>query len=296
MYELIRAGQQTYYINCPSKIGVYKTDDTRVYLIDSGNDKDAGKKVKKIIDQNNWELAGIINTHSHADHIGGNRYLQQQTGCRIFAKGIERSFTAATLLEPSFLYGGCPPKDLRHKFLMAEDSRCEDIHSGDFPKELETVDLPGHYFEMIGIKTPDGAFFPADSVSSGETLKKYGIPFIYDVGAYLETLDKIEKIPAQLYVPSHADAVSDISELVEINRKSVLDTADKIKEIIAVPMNFEEILKRIFCIYRLKMNFTQYALVGSTVKSYLAWLKDNNQADVEFRDNLLLWRRAGEEA
>ena len=291
MYELIQVGRRTYYINCPSKIGVYLATDSGAYIIDSGNDKDAGKKIKKILDTNSWELKGIINTHSHADHIGGNRYLQQQTGCRIFAKGIEGSFTKATLLEPALLYGGYPPKDLRHKFLMAEESRCEDINSGDFPKELEVVDLPGHYFEMIGIKTPDSVFFLADSVSSGETLQKYGIPFIYDIGGYLETLDKIEKIPAQLYVPSHAGAVSDISGLAEINRRSVLDTADKIKEIISAPLNFEEILKRLFDFYGLKMSFMQYALVGSTVKSYLAWLKDNNQADVEIRDNLLLWHR-----
>ena len=49
MYELIQAGERTYYIDCPSKIGIYRIDDEKVCLIDSGNDKDAGKKVLKIL-------------------------------------------------------------------------------------------------------------------------------------------------------------------------------------------------------------------------------------------------------
>ena len=116
MYELHQVGEKSYYIDCPAKIGVYRANETDVYLIDSGNDKDAGRKVRKILDEQGWQLKGILNTHSNADHIGGNRYLQQQTGCKIFSSGIEAAFTENPILEPSFLYGGYPCKDLRHKF------------------------------------------------------------------------------------------------------------------------------------------------------------------------------------
>ena len=75
-----------------------------VCLIDSGSDKDAGRRVRQILDANGWRLTAIYNTHSNADHIGGNQYLQRQTGCRIFAPGVERDFTQHTVLEPSFLY------------------------------------------------------------------------------------------------------------------------------------------------------------------------------------------------
>ena len=79
MYELVQVAEHTYYIECPAKIGIYEDTDG-VYVIDSGNDKDAGRKVRKILNENGWSLKGIINTHSNADHIGGNKYLQQQTG------------------------------------------------------------------------------------------------------------------------------------------------------------------------------------------------------------------------
>ena len=39
------------------------------------------------------------------------------------------------------------------------------------------------------------------------------------------------------------------------------------------------------------MNFEQYVLVGSTVRSYLSWLKDSGRLAADFEDNMLLWRR-----
>lgn len=44
--ELIKLGEKTYYIKNPTNIGIYKIDDENVYLIDNGNDKDAGKKIQ----------------------------------------------------------------------------------------------------------------------------------------------------------------------------------------------------------------------------------------------------------
>ena len=79
MYELVQAKGDSYYIQSPAKIGVFRLNETAVCLIDSGNDKDAGRKVRQILERNHWTLAAIYNTHSNADHIGGNKYLQGQS-------------------------------------------------------------------------------------------------------------------------------------------------------------------------------------------------------------------------
>ena len=289
MFEMNQVGERSYYINCPAKIGIYKVNDTEVYLIDSGNDKDAGRKVRKILNENGWSLKGIINTHSNADHIGGNKYLQQQTGCKIFADGIEAAFTKYPLLEPSFLYGGYPCKDLRHKFLLASESDVCDITDADFPKELEVIPLRGHFFDMIGIRTPDNVVFLADCISSKSTLEKYQISFIYDVAEYLNTLDKVEAMEAAMFVPAHSDVTNNIKCVVQLNRQKVFNISNEIQSILKTPMCFEELLKRLFNEYGLTMNFEQYVLVGSTVRSYLSWLKDNGKIRAAFTDNLLIW-------
>lgn len=84
MYELVQIGEKSYYFKSPAKIGLYLKNKKEAYIIDSGNDKDAGKKILKVLSEKGWVLRGILNTHSNADHIGGNQYIQKQTGCKIF--------------------------------------------------------------------------------------------------------------------------------------------------------------------------------------------------------------------
>mgnify|MGYP000801222052 FL=1 len=291
MYELIQVSENSYYIESPAKIGLVKLGGDEVCLIDSGNDKDAGRKIRKILDANGWKLTAIYNTHSNADHIGGNKYLQGQTGCKIYVPGMECDFTNHTVLEPSFLYGGYPCKDLRHKFLMAQGSNAEYLTKDVLPKGFAMIDLPGHFLDMVGFRTPDGVVYLADCLSGRETLDKYQIGFIYDVGAYIKTLEMVKTLKAKIFIPAHAAAAEDISELAQYNIDKVYEIGEKIIELCKEPLSFEVILQKLFTEYELEMNFEQYVLVGSTVRSYLSWLKDTGKLNTEFVHNMLLWQQ-----
>ena len=291
MYELIPITDRSYYIQSPAKIGLFRLDETRVCLIDSGNDKDAGRKIRQILDRGGWTLTAIYNTHANADHIGGNRYLQAQTGCRIYAPGIDCAITRAPILEPAFLYGGYPCGDLRHKFLLAQESDAEPLTDGALPEGFTSIPLPGHFFDMVGYRTPDDVVFLADCLSSRETLEKYRIGFIYDVAAYLRTLETVKGMQARQFVPAHAAATENIAPLAQFNIDTVWEIAGRILRICESPLCFEMILQRLFRDYELTMNFEQYVLVGSTVRSYLAWLKDTGELAVRFEDGMLLWER-----
>ena len=291
MYELIQVSERDYYIQSPAKIGLVRLNDSDVCLIDSGNDKDAGRKLRQILDANKWHLTAIYNTHSNADHIGGNQYLQRQTGCRVYAPGIDCAFTRRPILEPSFLYGGFPPGDLRHKFLMAQESDARELTQDVLPDGFALIPLPGHFFDMVGFRTPDDTVYLADCLSSRETLEKYRIGFIYDVAAYLKTLETVKSMQAKQFVPSHAPACSEIASLAQHNMDQVLEIAERIVGICAEPVCFEAVLQRLFSDYGLDMNFEQYVLVGSTVRSYLAWLRDTGRLQVLFENSMLLWQR-----
>lgn len=291
MFELVQIAENSYYIESPAKIGLIKLSDSEVCLIDSGNDKDAGRKVRQILDANQWTLKAIYNTHSNADHIGGNKYLKGQTHCDIYASGIECAFTRTPILEPSFLYGAFPPKDLRHKFLMAKESDAQPLTPDVVPDGFEIIPLPGHFFDMVGFRTTDDVVYLADCLSSKEILEKYQISFLYDVGAYLDTLEMVKTLKAKVFVPAHSEVTDDIAPLAQLNIDKVHEIAEKILTLCAQPICFEHILQKVFETYNLKMTFEQYVLIGSTVRSYLAWLKDTGKLQVIFENNMLLWER-----
>ncbi len=290
MYELIQVTEHAYYIQCPAKIGLIQTGETTVCLIDSGNDKDAGKKVKRILDEKGWTLEAVYNTHSHADHIGGNAYLQKQTGCRIYAPGIEQAFTRHPILEPSFLYGGCPPGELRHKFLLAQESDALPLTEEALPAGVSLIGLPGHSFDMVGFAVQEGVVYLADCLASRETLEKYALSFLVDVKAYLETLEKVQTMKAALFVPAHAEPTEDIFPLAEENIRAVRAAADTLTALCREPVSFDGLLKKVFCHYGLTMTMEQHALVGSTVRSYLTYLAAEGRVHPFLEDNLLLWQ------
>jgi glyoxylase-like metal-dependent hydrolase (beta-lactamase superfamily II) len=298
MYELInlsanKLSTNSWYIQSPTNIGLFKTENDGVILIDSGNDKDAAKKILSIIQSNNWHLEMIINTHSNADHVGGNAYLQEKTNCRIAATRQEAAFITDPILEPSFLFGAYPNSKLRNKFLLAQPSNVTDVISYNeiCGTGLQAIPLPGHFMGMIGIMTPDKVFFAGDSIFSEMVVNKYHVTFLYDVKSFLETLSLLEQMQANFFVPSHAAPVADIKPLVKINREKIHEIIELILNLCADPINFEILLKNILDHYSLRLDFNQYVLVGSTVKSYLSYLYDLKQIDAIFENNILLWKK-----
>ncbi len=291
MYELIQVSNNSYYIDCPAKMGLIRINENKAVLIDSGSDKDAGKKALRILQNNGWDLIAIYNTHSHADHIGGNKYLQSQTNCCIFASGIECDFTNHPILEPSILYGGYPLKELKHKFLMAQESYAKPLTEQVLENGISIIDLPGHSFDMVGFRTADDVVYIADCVSSEQTLEKYGIGYLWNVEAHLNTLEKIKNIKAKCFVPAHAPVTDDIVPLAQLNINAVKSVCEKVILLCKSPVTFDELLQTLFTEYNLKMTLQQHALIGSTLRSYLSYLESTGKISIILENNKMLFKQ-----
>jgi len=286
---LRRLAGDSWFLPGPTNIGVF-VEGASAYLIDSGNDKDAGRKILKLLVEKGWELKAIINTHSNADHIGANNYLQGATRGEIWATAGESAFIERPILEASLLWGGFPFRELRSKFFEAKPSKVTRLVDPSGKEGgLSFIPLPGHFIDMAGILTKDKVAYLGDSLFGEHILEKYKIPFIYDVRAFKSSLDSLLAIEADWFVPSHGDALDTIGALVEVNAAKVREIEADLLSLLRKPRRFEDLLAELCSLYGIRLDFGQYALDGSTVRSFLSYLKDEGKADYRFEDNKMLW-------
>ena len=290
--ELINLNGRSWVLPGPTNIGLVEREDG-VFLIDTGNDKESGRRINKILSEKGWKLAGIVSTHSNADHIGGNDYLQRMTGCPLYASRAEKAFIESPEIEKSFLWGGFPVRDLDNKFFEAKPSSVSHIvaEGTDALEDMAIVALPGHFFGMIGVLTGDGAFFLGDCMFGERTLEKYKIPFIYDVRAYKATIRKVVVTQASHYVMSHGEIETDITAIAAKNLALVEAVERDIEGMLGDGKTFEGILAAICDRYGILLDIGQYALVGSTIRSFLSCLYNEGRIAIAMRDNVMYWAR-----
>ena len=290
MYECVQAGENTFFMDCPSRVGIYR-DGEAAWLIDSGSDKDAAKKVLKILDDLGLRLEAAIVTHYHADHTGGAALLQQRTNCRLY---LAEPVAPGNFPEinTALLFGAHPPKPLRTKFFLAQSARYAPVESAPLPEGMRLARLDGHAFAQLGVYTPDGIWFLGDAVASEHTFDKYKLTYLYDVEKFLQTLDAVASLQGRLFIPAHVAPFEDAASIVERNRRWAYETGDCIVELLQTPRTFETLLKAIFDRYDLQMTFGQHTLLGATVRAFLAWLMDAGRVSYFCEDNLLYWKAA----
>lgn len=287
-----------------------------VCLIDSGSDDDAAKHILRIVQSKfpakettsangakHYEgLEAILNTHSHADHCGGNSYMYTHTGCGIWATRGESTTIEVPKLEPALIWGGCPIPELRTKFYQAQPTivtrileKDEKFSLGDL--SVEVIPLPGHYLDMCGFLVTDNecgkkACFLGDAIYGRAIITKYWIPYLYNETEFKQSLEKISYIEADWYIPSHGDVITSIKELVELNMIAVLETEDMILDILKTPHSSEEVLKIVADRNNIPLGYGQFVLIGSTLRSYLSCMYEAGRISYEMTENRMLWKRA----
>jgi len=293
-YKIEKLAGNSFYIPGRVNIGLY-LDADRVTLFDSGSDDSSGRALYRLLQEQDLSLERVINTHSNADHVGGNFYLQKKTGCQVWATEIEACITSHPIMEPLLLWSAFPFRELNNKFLRASPSRVDRVIpvSGsvdDFP--FEFYPLPGHFINMVGIFTHDEVFYIADALFSEEIIDKYKVMVTLDVSAEYETLSFLENFEAEYFVPCHASPTKSIKKLVEINRKALQETGETILNICSEPVSRERILEGLCIKYNIPLNATQYVLSLATVSAHLTYLADMGHARFHFEEGKMLWERA----
>lgn len=269
----------TYYYDSVVSQGGYAIENDWL-IIDTGNDDSSVKKSIRSLENPN--IRYIFNTHSHADHCGGNHYLQKKFNPEIIAPELEHCFIEHPILEPTYLYGAMPPKEMENKFLYAKPStvarriQSETHLSLEFPsgqEKFELISLKGHSPNMMGIITPDNIAFIGDALLGEAFLDKHPLIFTYDVEEHLASIMKMATINVDGYVLAHGGYVESVDSLIRKNKIALLNASYMILENLQNDtLTFDTLHERIAKTVDLKENVSINHLNRSVIKAHIKYL------------------------
>lgn len=275
----------SYYFPAPVTIGGIIVGKDLV-LIDSGNDDSSVRKAYRDLDD--IKVVSVVNTHSHADHCGGNAYIKRQFGATVYAPELEASFIEQPILEPTYLYGAHPVKALHNKFLLAKPSPVDhlirseepfEIELSGIPYKLQPISLNGHSPNQFGYLTEDGVAYLGDALISSEMVSKHPLIFTYNVTEHYAALEKLRSISADHFVIAHGGLYDDINQLITDNKNAL----DRTQAIILAALSkgsltFETLHKQLHEAYDMTENLSQNLLNRSVIRAHIGHLVDLGEA------------------
>lgn len=296
-----------YYISGPTNIGIIEEQlsDTKsnLYMIDSGCNTEDGKRIfteiTEYFSQKDITIKAIINTHSHADHCGANNYIQQKTNCEIWITENEQGSLINPFLQPIISWGGNPLPEINSSYYVAEKTVPNKIINTNEKLTLNNgiklsfINLPGHYFEMVGILCENDnkkILFASDGIFGRKNIGKYWIPFLYDVKEFKNSLDTISSLNADFCIPGHGEPTSQIEETVELNKIAIISNEQCILEALKhKEQTQEDILKYVADKNEINLHIAQYMLIGCTIKAYLTFLYNEGKISYHIKENKMYW-------
>ncbi|MBQ6600720.1 MAG: MBL fold metallo-hydrolase [Clostridia bacterium] len=286
MFEVKHLKDNTFFYEAYTNVGVFRLNESEAVLIDACDHKRMVRGLDRELEAMGLKVKAVINTHCHVDHICGNRYFQDKYGCKLLCTEKEQFYIRYTEEEAEYYNVGLSVNKSTNPFYGAESSEAEVICAENLPEGFEIIDLPGHGFEMIGVRTPDDVVFLADSVLSVNTWENYKLPFFHSVNKAVETLGRVSQMKAALFVPSHNAPVEDIKELAEYNIEKLKEKKLLVFEL-CEGRGFDELFALVMEKEGLTLKTPQYCMYAVMVRNLLQALIEDDVIHTVFENNIL---------
>lgn len=284
-----------YYLPGPSNVGLIVGDGQQALLVDTGVGQRSGRRLLRILEEQGLHLAAIFNTHCHGDHVGGNAYLVEHTGAKVYAPMHDSVVLQYPVWGTMCMFGGADPIAELSVPRFAAQPCAVDVTVTDGEIQIagatvQVVPLPGHTGTHTGYIIND-VFFTGDVLAGESELANTAITYAYSVTKRLQSLEKLRHYACAYYVLGHGKTERDITALIERNIAQVMELLDFIKGYLAQGCaEVGEILGTICAHYGIKIrNLKQYFLLYPTLHSYLSHLSKNGEITYKIKDNRLLW-------
>ncbi|MDQ7801560.1 MAG: MBL fold metallo-hydrolase [Armatimonadota bacterium] len=303
MQELVQLAEGCGYLPGGVNAGVVWAPDGRAVAVDTGGDREAGRNLLRAVQARGLRLVAVVNTHSHADHYGGNDYLLRQVPhLEVWAPVFEEAVLRNPYLEPFYLYGARPPEALQNKWLMAKPSAVHHVYpTGDGELQVAGLVLRVHRADGHATRQAAVGFGPvcyaADSFFGPEVLEKYEVPFTHDVAGQLDTLERLRGWPYEWFVPGHGAPVGrpDLARVLDANVRAVRQATERVRRAVGSGATADEVVHRVAEQLRLPpTNPSTYFLLRATVMAHLTYLLEAGQLSWVLDRGALRWLPAAD--
>ncbi|WP_029479150.1 MBL fold metallo-hydrolase [Deinococcus frigens] len=265
-------------------------------LIDTGLDDSHARKLLRAVADAGLTPCGILNTHSHADHHGGNAFiLKRFPELKIFAPPLEDALITHPILEPLTLFGARPPRELQNKFLLAPRSPARLAPEPGLCRiggaDIELIEVAGHASLMYAVRVGE-VLYAADALFGPEALAKHPLTFCADSGLQKQSAAKLLELEGvKTVLPGHGEPTDDLAGLVAINLAAYeRTTAAVLGAVGGGEASIDELLARVCGALGVTMtNVGAVVLNRAVVSAHLTELLETGRVQMKVSGNKLIF-------
>jgi glyoxylase-like metal-dependent hydrolase (beta-lactamase superfamily II) len=190
-------------------------------LIDTAyvSDFDHTERVIKELGVNVSDVRLIVSTHCHCDHVGGNRIIQDQSGCDIVLHKIGKHFIDTS--DDWSTWWKYYNQD------AAFFSCTKGLEDGDIvqvgPHEFEVLYTPGHAADGVVLyNAKEKVLLSSDTLWENDmavmTLRVEGSAALFQMQ---DSLERLKSLDVRMVYPGHGRPFSDMGEAIERSQKRI---------------------------------------------------------------------------
>ena len=296
MGSLVSLAPGVHYL--PGAVNSLVVEDGRggALLVDTGLDDGHARRLLRGLTELNLTPTGILNTHSHADHHGGNAFiLKKFPELKVFAPPLEDAVITHPILEPITLFGARPPQELQTKFLLAPPSPARLAPEPGLTRiggaVVELLEVAGHASMMYAVRVGE-VLYAADALFGEAALAKHPLTFCADSALQKEAAARLGELEGVcVTLPGHGDPTPDLTRLVAANLAAYARTTAAVLEAVQVgAAGVDDLLVRVCGALGVTMESAGAVVLNrAVVSAHLTELLEAGQVHMKVHGNRLLF-------
>lgn len=285
---------QTWVLEGSGLIGLYRLDDRRCILLDSGEQFER-EELADALDAAGLTPVGVLTSHIHTDHSINNGWLSRRYGCQAAVPAGEAHLCRSALALKSYLSCYSPGTLARERGeMVCRPDHLIPLDADRFSfcgAEFRIVHTPGHSLDHLSIITPDNVCYTGDAVFSGKLLTAK-LPYGLCLSMMMDSAQSLKGLDCPAYIVPHRGVCREIGPLADATCELIRRRGEEILALVDHPMTWEEIWRAAIQHFSLYSSHPLHAaLLSRNFCSYLDYLTDTGALTLTAQRGLVLYQR-----